>query len=409
MSAAAALDDYISANTTPNDTGWLERTSYVATRGDGRRVEVDGVYRWVDPDDTSGLLLIHFLVEYLKALRNAYAEHPANYKDRLFGQIDFVVSDAVDRNGALVWENRFGITQAMEQAEYASLLASIARGYATAGDTKHATITLGYSLSAARSLDMTVGPRTGGVCSGQFYAGQKRARFQLASWYHSRGRGIEEAGIHTVLNQHLHAVRDMVNLYVNLHAVAELIPPEFGEPNQVLDRVRRRSIAGLYQLAFSEGHKGIAPTRPPNLAQFMRKRNRLRVKPSADHPDGNPLSFYWAHYGFDMRSGQPVDITEANNCHYHTHALEVFAGIVRTLERFRHLFDDTTDGWRLFEATDALLQGRGEPIGADQSTNAFYQFYRAEGDAYKRRRQGCPADALKLSPEAIAVYRQRFD
>ena len=385
----------------------LVETSYLAVRGDGRQVNVSGVYRWRHKETNDDLLLVHFLITYLRKLRNAYAENPAEFRDPLFNQIDYMVSDAVDRNGALVWENAAGITQGMEQAEMAAFLASAAVGYQIAGDTKLAKSTMTYALRAARSAFMPVGTHTGGICSGEFFCGAKRARFRPACWFHSRGRGIVSNDAHTVLNQHLHVVRDLLSLAVNVSQAPSLVDGAFGSDEKVIQSLVDRSVAGLYQLAFSAGNTSVQRSRPPNIRQFMDFKENRGVRPSPSHPDGNPLDYYWAFYEFDMAGGEGKNISPGGTCHYHTHVLDVFAGIIFTLDRHRALFTEIEDGWQLYEAVDALTQGRGEATGAANSQNALYQFYRSEGPAFKVRRQGC--SDKPLSESALNIYSPLFD
>lgn len=384
----------------------LERTSYTAIRSDGRKVRIDGVYNW--KSSKNGIFESHFLTQYIKLLRNAYYSSP-EYGSQLYNQIDYLVSHSISRNGALVWENNEGIAQGMEQGEYAYLFASCAKAFEYHEDNKSAKGIMSYALSFFRSFNMVVGVRTGGVTSFGGYAGAKKARFRQAYWFHSRGLGIVDApGVRTVLNQHLHAIRDLLALYVIVRESSNLIDPKFGALDEVLDEIEDKVIGGLYQLAFSNGHKGISPNRPPNINQFMNLKNGA-VRPTEKHPDGNKINYYWAYYEYNMKDGKGLNISDTATCHYHTHVLNLFAGIYSTLQNNKEIFQKTENGWRLFEAVNALTNGNGENIGLKGSTNAIYQFYKSESDFIKKRRENCPDNKEKLNNNAIEIYRKLFD
>src|SRR5688572_11485884 len=105
----AYLRDAKCSNT--KNTSCLKETSYRAERDDGdRTVTVRGVYEWVGDDPNDNFFKPHFLMGYLRKLRDAYAFSTA-YSDQLYNQIDFMVSKAKDHNGTLVWENYQGIAQ----------------------------------------------------------------------------------------------------------------------------------------------------------------------------------------------------------------------------------------------------------------------------------------------------------
>ncbi len=109
-----------------------------------------------------------------------------------------------------------------------------------------------------------------------------------------------------------------------------------------------------------------------------------------------------------MNTGEGKGIAHKNTCHYHTHTLELMAGIKDLLDRNDSIFKSTPDGWRLYEAVDALLEGKGETTGMPGSVNAIYQFYRSEGPAYKLRRQKC-SGGTTLSERAMGIYASLFE
>jgi len=92
---------YLFDNLCPNDNpdGCLQPTSYTATRSDGRRVRVTGVYRWYhehatwkDADGVARVhLLPHFVLTHMRNLRDAYEACPDQFfHTQLYNQIDWV-------------------------------------------------------------------------------------------------------------------------------------------------------------------------------------------------------------------------------------------------------------------------------------------------------------------------------
>lgn len=386
----------------------LKLTSYMATRADGRRVKVDSVFDYIEKPNKH-LFTPHFLLGYMRLLRNAYSAKP-RYGNQLFNQIDFIISRAVNRNGALVWENQEGIAQGMEQAEFAAFFASAANTFKANADIKSAKGIMTYALKFIRSIDIQAGIKTGGVSSITTYCGCKTARLRPCYWFHSRGLGVEDApGVRTVLNQHLHVINDILSLYLSVYESPELIAPQFGSPKEVLDFLENKAIGGLYQLAFSEGHKNhTAPNRPPNIKQFMNYKHGVKVKATPDHPDGNPLNYYRSYYEFNMSTGKGNNISPERTCHYHTHVLKMMADIKNLLDDNKEIFNATKEGWRLYEAMDALFAGKGEAIGMKESSHTIYQFYRSEAPAFKDRRENCDTDD-SLSNDYQIFYKNLFD
>ena len=384
---------HIAQHRCPDPDGCLERTSYIATRSDGRQVRVTGVYRWNHENakwDGRIHLLPHFVLDYMRKLRDAYEECPDTYfHTQLFNQIDYLVTQGVTRFfptarlPVLVWENRDGVAQGMEQAEMAAFLASAANVYALHG-AREARGTMRYAFRAIESLFIPVGQRTGGVRSLiQTECGAKIARFRKCFWFHSRGVGIDSDGedmFATVLNQHLHVIYDALAMYQQVNTSQHLVPREWGTPEAALALIEDRAIGGLYQLAFSRGNNSAAPTRPPNLAQFMR-RDTSHLRP-----------FYFSWYRFDLSDRTFNDLPLGNTCHYHTHTLAKMMGIKDKLDVNFDLFSNTPSGqgWRLYEAVDRLFAGAFEPMGQAGSTSAIWQFWRAQQVKYDIQYAGCP-------------------
>jgi len=412
QTAEQKYETYVRENKCHSDNSikCLKETSYVATRGDGRKVKISGVFEWVGENPNDHLFKPHFLMDYIRKLRNAYSSN-SKYGDQLYNQIDFLVSKAVNRNGALVWENPEGIAQGLEQIEFSDFFITAANAFNQNNDSRTAKGIMTYALKFLKAVDMQAGIHTGGISSITTDCGAKKARARPCYWFHSRGLAIVEPtrpGARTVLNQHLHVVRDLLQAYQNINVIPDdLIAPEFGSRTEILDFIEDKAIGGLYQLAFSNGHKKVAPNRPPNIMQFMDYRWK-GVRPTPEHPDGNPLSYYRAFYDFDMPTGKGLDI--GAKCHYHTHVLNLIYGInyILTFDSTNSIFLKTKNGWRLFEATNALLEGKGEPTGMRGSTHAIYQFYRSEGPAYKQRRENCK-EGEPLTADAVAWYRSLYD
>jgi hypothetical protein len=190
-----------------------------------------------------------------------------------------------------------------------------------------------------------------------------------------RGVGVDTAGedkIATVLNQHLHVIYDTLAMYTSVSGGPEPVPEEYGTAEDALARLEDRAIGGLYQLAFSSGNNSAAPTRPPSLAQFMRRDTR----------QASP--FYFSYYRFDLSDRTFRDISAHKTCHYHTHSLKTMANIKSILDDNHTLFAESPSGqgWRLYEAVDRLFASVGEPMGQVGSTHAIWQFWLAQQVKY---------------------------
>jgi hypothetical protein len=380
----------------PSQQDCLQETSYTARRSNGRKVNIEGVYTWrttgtvwLDDGVSRHHLTPHFVLGYLRALRNAYRENGNDYfRKRLYDQIDYMMRQADIRGAnqeavlnAMVWENRYGVTHAFEQAGMAAVLASTANAYADHGLLPAARGTMRYAFQAIEPLFMPVGFGNGGTLSHvQDPCGAKRARLRKGYWFHSHGVTVDtknEDKFSTILNKQLHVICDLLKMYISAHARPELIPKEYGSAEAALARLEDRAIGGLYQLAFSRGNNSAAPQRPPNIAQFMR---RVTTKSPP---------FYFSYYRFDLSKRQFKDITFEKTCHYHTHTLQKMAEIKRVLDDNRELFTNTPSkqGWRLFEAVNRLFEGEGEARGKPGSTHAIWQFWLSHQK--KRSLLGC--------------------
>lgn len=407
----------------------LERTRYTATRSDGTAATVGGVFRWRSARATGWrpgdpvrswwhrMLLPHFTLEYMRKLRNAYnaaaqqcdasatccAEREQLLR-HLDDMIDFHLTDArnaVGGSGApWAWENVYGITQGMEQLEWASFLASAAQTFQTNQEPDRATRALRQGLDAARALFLPVGPLTGGVRQAtDDRCGPSTGATRPCYWFHSRGRGVDTVtrGPRTVLNQHLHVVRDALVLHTQLEDMAELAATAAGEGRPTASDILDAAVGGLYQLAFSAGPDDAAPLRAPALGHFV-------------NPQGTLTPYVWAHYEFDQAARSGTDIGAERTCHYHFHTLEMLYSIAEHLLRNRSRYragacfpDALSEGAPLYSAMDQLLVRDG-PV------HRFYQS--ASSRILFAQQPGCPSDAgnptYDLSAAAHRFYAERF-
>lgn len=191
-------------------------------------------YAWrVDP---SGEIDLHFTHNYLKLLRNAAFDQPTYQSDATFGlslsdllyqQVQMLLrlpavryQDAslatlpvsavtsglhtIDptRFHMVTWR-RNGNAHAMGQADLGAWLISVARGYAQLEDQGNAGYYLSLSERVFRSF--AVRQAQGGVRNN--LTGHRCYDGQFCYWFHSCPACASDSET-TVLNQHLHAVRD---------------------------------------------------------------------------------------------------------------------------------------------------------------------------------------------------------
>lgn len=385
---ADAVDEYweylsVHLCTTALPEDCLEQTSYTATRSDGTRVVVDDVYKYVKADvpESDAPVHPHFLLTYMRKLREAYRAD-ISFESDLYNQIDYLLQFAETRNGALVWENRYGYAQGMEQLEYAAFLMSAAEVFGDQGNWRSARGISLRALELTQALENVVGVQSGGVRSATFDCGAITARKRPCYWFHSRGLSVDAVGERTVLNQHLHVVRDILQTYQTLDKARAHVHPAIDVDAEIA-RLQSHAIAGLYQLAFSAGNTVEQPNRPPNIRQFM------EFHENATTSQGNPIDFYWSFYEFDMANQVGKQIAKRNTCHYHTHVLSVLWNTRLLLEENSDFFYQFDDSWRLNEAISALFA----TADRNDDTGAIYQFALSENSsAIKVRRYGCPCD-----------------
>jgi len=425
------LEHYREANlcSSTRSAECLQRASYTATRSDGTHATVGGVFRWRgsraagwrdgDPLRTwwHQLLLPHFTLEYMRKLRNAYnaaaqqcdaatscCAERQQLRRHLDDMIEFHLTDAQDAvggNGApWAWENVYGVTQGMEQAEWAAFLASAAQTFEVSGESERATRTLRQALDTARALLVPVGPLTGGVRQRlENECGPSHENARPCYWFHSRGRGVDTVtrGERTVLNQHLHVVRDALVLHTLLGEMPDLLAAVTGEGRPSAADILDAAIGGLYQLAFSGGPDDTESTRPPSIRHFMNRR-------------GTQVPYVWSHYEFAQALRTGTDISAERTCHYHFHTLEMLYAIAEHLDRERPRYqtgacfpDAHPEGARLYAAMDRMLARDG----------AVHQFHLSASNRDLFSQQpGCPREAgnptYDLSAAAHAFYANRF-
>ena len=175
-------------------------------------------------------------------------------------------------------------------------------------------------------------------------------------------------------------ITDILWMSKEVSRARHLVPRELGGSETLLARLEDRAIGGLYQLAFSRGNNSAAPSRPPNIAQFMR------------HDTDVPwFPFYFSWYRLDLTDRTFRDISLEKTCHYHTHSLAKMKNVKEALDGNFDLFakSPTGQGWRLYEAIDRLFAGFSEPMGIAESSNAIWQFWLAERSKYSPP-VGCP-------------------
>ncbi|UJR86885.1 hypothetical protein [Sandaracinus amylolyticus] len=321
--------------------------------------------------------LPHFLVQPMRSLRNAYsAAAPGSEDERvceraLAIEIEYLRSTLVQRGDAMVWENEDGLAQAMEQAEWAHVIASIAAAHAARQRHDEARTLTVLALALAAALDVPAAPRSGGVRSEERFCDDGTGTMHSCFWLHSRGVGLRTEGDapRWVLNQHLHAVMDSLLLYETL---ARLVPAD--DPRRT--RARERALGGLLVLLPQAEVTPDAPRPLPTLEDFR--------DPHGEHD--------WAHYEFDPALGRARGISIARTCHYHAHVLQLVANIARWA-------DAHGDELALQHPLETMLRREG----------IVHALWESEQSASARHERGCPQPPL--DPAAIrdsAFYLERF-
>jgi hypothetical protein len=185
-------------------------------------------------------------------------------------------------------------------------------------------------------------------------------------WFHSQS--IESVSYpSTILNQHLHAVRDALVAHLTLAewrdhgfesetGVVYPLPAPF-KTDPFIDQLRELARGGLFQLAYARGST-VDEYEPPNLWDFR-------------HPYVTPVGLppcfgirYAADYGYFFTGAKPTPETPngpfaadaSNTCHYHYHSLVLLGEILETIKTTPSLWNDSNFKNLYFK----LLYGRKE-------------------------------------------------
>jgi hypothetical protein len=320
------------------DTGCLEQLTHYACASGCARTGYN--LRWQQP----GRLDIHLTLPFLRKLRNAAQAHPEyvsrhslgmSLEDLVWSQLQMFLThesvrfydtdlslldpgavrtrNSVDptRFHSVTWVNEGGTAHAMVQADLGLWLLTMARGVPEQGDWY-------LRLSERVFRSYAIPDEQGGVRNNR--QGNRCFDNLYCYWFHSFPVG-DESYPKTVLNQHLHAVRDALIAHDLLASWRDHgapgadgqihpLPAEFDSIH--IGYLKEWGRGGLFQLAYAPGNEAIA-TAPPNLAEFLA---------DADVLDG--VQRYRAHYRYEIGVG-PFDISPDNTCHYHYHSLQVMA------------------------------------------------------------------------------------
>jgi hypothetical protein len=339
----------------------------------------------------------HFLLTYLRHLRDVYTACGPSSQDVALAQTEAVITQARTTSApgetpVLAWENRYGYAQGMEQAEMSAYAASLAAAYQKHGERDKAMHLMRLSLQMLESLSKPVGIHSGGVRSVVAEpCGNDTVRIPSCFWFHSRGLSIDTANeehVATVLNQHLHVIYDVLLLYKTIHDGGVPIPPEYGTRAKLLTRLESYAAGGLGQLAFARGNSLSFPDAPPNMAQFLN-----RQQSGAQH-------YYLAFYRFDIDAHRGKNIRWKSVCHYHTHVLAKLAHIKTLLDKHPEVFRSTPSGQGqfLYSTVESLFYGAGEPMGAMPTKALVWQLWQAH--RVKHALANCPVcDGAACSSE----------
>lgn len=309
-------------------------------------------YAWrVDP---SGEIDLHLSLGYLRLLRNAALDQPTYQSDATFGlplsdllyeQVQMLLwlpsvryqdaslaplpTSAVTSGLHTIDPTRFhmvtwrrnGMAHAMGQADLGRWLMSVASWYAQLDDQANA----GYYLSLGERVYRAFAVRQaeGGVRNDR--RGHRCYDGQYCYWFHSCPVCTMPSET-TVLNQHLHAVRDALESHRGLAAwrdgelrllrdgnVAAPLPPVLSP--RFIDELRDMGRGGLLQLAFGAGN-AVNASAPPNLKEFLWPTEKVSDR-QRDH------AAY--RYYLGKRAG---NIKATNTCHYHFHSVDLLANIL---------------------------------------------------------------------------------
>lgn len=238
----------------------------------------------------------------------------------------------------VTWVTEGGKAHAMTQADIGRWFLTVASSWAETGYPKNIPYYLYLARAAFRSFEI---PDTeGGVRNNK--RNHKCFNNMYCYWFHSRS--ISSADFpETVLNQHLHAVRDALSAYLALaqwRDSDQLLPEEFRN-DPFIDQLKEYARGGLFQLAYARGSI-VDSSAPPNLANFLKE-----FKYYPDDPSESPIRGYYAHYRYFFDNAKPrgvkngdQDISAPKTCHYHYHSISLLADILTSIRGNSRLWED---------------------------------------------------------------------
>lgn len=358
-STPADLESYLAANVCTPER--LEEclepiTSKACSRAcprSGYRFNVDTA----DPlfDDR---LDVHLTLKYLRKLRNTAVAHPGATVERFFPGIELEdvlyqqlqamlrhpstryydedlnrlsLSDVIGSSHTVdptlfymvTWVGDGEIAHAMPQADLGTWLISVAKSWAIAGYPGRADYHLALSERVFRPLGVRAAER--GVRNNK--RSHRCHDNHYCYWFHSRPASTSGEPS-TVLNQHLHAVRDALVSHQEIASwrdngvideFGDTVPlPDVLSPDYI-DNLLDWGRGGLFQLAYAAGSE-VDASAPPNLAEFLRK---IEIVSGQRR--------FRAYYQYNLGEGGD-DISAGSNCHYHYHSLKVMKDILVLIE-----------------------------------------------------------------------------
>ena len=334
----------------PLDTDCLEVLTHNVCKSGCPRTGYN--MRWEVP----GRVDIHLTLGLLRKLRNAATAHPTlesyhslgmSFEDLLWNQLQMLLNDpsarfydeslaplglaevrtrnTVDSNRfySVTWVNEGGSAHAMIQADMGLWLLTLAHDFTVYGHPERADAYLRLSERVFRPYGIP--HEDGGVRNNR--KGNRCYDDRYCYWFHSFPVGTESYPM-TVLNQHLHAVRNALIAHdllarwrddgvTDVNGNVHFLPAEFATIH--VEQLREWGRGGLFQLAFAPGNEAVRNA-PPNLAEFLAEEDVL---------DGDQR--YRAHYRYEISVGRPADISPKNNCHYHYQSVKMMADVLELI------------------------------------------------------------------------------
>jgi len=320
-------------------------------------------YNYLSADKRPGRIDLHMGLDYLKALLAAFRTEPSavlpnqlsfglTLENMLYEQVQMLLRSSYARfdnskgppgvlpDGGrtvdpatfklLTWITEGRQAQAMQQVDVGLWLLHVARKWADRGHPTWPRYYLQLSERVFNALGVRAAEggvrndKTGHRCYSNTVSNPRYVLY--CYWFHSFVVG-EETTPATVLNQHLHAVRDAFQAHLELVSWrdAGTLPSDL-DPDHIahlLDWGR----GGLLQLAFAAGNAA-DPAAPPNLHEFLLKSEVL-----------NGRQRYMGAYRYTMPYEAnktfpvgPRNITTESSCGYHFHSTTLLASILSMID-----------------------------------------------------------------------------